>query len=222
MKAKSAGNRRGGRAVTVLLSVLAVLLAAAAILSWMALSDPNAGKGLEHIAPADTLAQTVLKSAAERKECSFSAGEVNGYLAYLLQKSGAGQAKGENRILAAAVLTMDDGAADLYLPVLYQGKRFGVVLNVTPSCDSAAGRLILNVNSIHIGRLPVPAGWALSFAKGRLPKGFSVDGSKIFCASPSEKASYAGVSGTLTLSGVKVESGRLTIAAKAALSLSVS
>ncbi len=44
-------KKHGG--LTAVLIVLAVLLAAVAILSWLAFSDPYAGKGLENVKPSD-------------------------------------------------------------------------------------------------------------------------------------------------------------------------
>lgn len=211
----AAVKKQSHRAVTVVLIVLAVLLAAAGILSWMVFSDPNAGRGLESVKPAETLAADVAKSAVSGKESSISVDEVNGYLAYLYQKSNTAKKDGSMKIQAVAISNASGNSADFYLPVLYHGKHFGVVLNITPSLDSTNNRLLFQVNSARVGRLPVPAGWVLNASKSRLPESISVSGSTISCESPSIEASASGISASLKVEDFRMENGLLEIGSKA-------
>lgn len=162
---------RAGKVLTAALSVAAVLLFAACVLSWLVLNDPQAGKVLP-AQPSDAVAKTVLKSVVTGQECGFTPDEMSGYLQYLIVKEdGAADGGG----IEAAVLTAgSENTADLYLPVRYRGKSFGITVNVTPSCDAEEDRMVFRVNSLKIGRLPVDPVWALSLVKDRLPAGLTV------------------------------------------------
>lgn len=205
-------KRHGG--LTAVLIVLAILLAAAAILSWLAFSDPYAGKGLENVKPSEDLVQTLAKSAVTGQECSFSTDEVNGYLAYLYQKREAGTVKNGAQMQAIAVANASGSNADLYVPVLWHGKRFGVLLNVTPSLEASSGRLLFRVNSVNVGRLPVPVGLALKKMENRLPKGLSLDDDTVSCAAPAMKLSMLNISASANMTEFREENGALKLAAK--------
>ena len=212
-------SRRPGRALTVFLIVLAVLLAAAAVLSWMVLNDPNAGRGFDTIAPSDAAAKQLMQSAITGKECSFSTEETNGLLAYLLQKHNKSRSASDTAVRALAVADAGDDWADLYVPVRYKGKNLGVTLNVTPSLSSDGSMLDFRVNSARVGRLPVPPGLLLRYAAKKLPADFAVDGDLVSCPSPSLTLSVSSLSGTLKISSLRIEDSRLKISAKTVLSV---
>ena len=212
-------SRRPGHALTVFLIVLAVLLAAAAVLSWMVLNDPNAGKGLDTVAPSDAAAKQLMQSSVTGKECSFSAEETNGFLAYLLQKHDKTQGASDTEIKAVAVADAGGDWADLYVPVRYKGKNFGVTLNVTPALSDDGSMLDFRVNSARVGRLPVPPGLLLRYAAKKLPADFAVDGDLVSCPSPSLTLSVSNLSGTLKISSLRMENGMLKIGAKTVLSV---
>lgn len=207
-------QKHGHKAVTVVLIILAVLLAAAGVLLWMVLSDPNAGRGLDKIQATDTLPKEVATAAIARKECSFSVDDVNGYLAFLFQKYEAEKKGGSVKIQAMAISGASGKSADLYLPVEYNGKHLGVVLNLTPSLDSTNNRLLFQVNSAQIGRLPVDPGWLLQKTKNRLPQRFSVSDNTISCESPSVEASVLKISASVKLGDLRMENGALKVGAK--------
>lgn len=211
----TAAKKQGHRTVTVILIILAVLLAAAAILSWMVLNDPNAGKGLENVKPTETLAADAAKSALTGKESSISVDEVNGYLAYLFQGSNLSKKGGSVKLQAVALSNASGNSTDLYLPVLYHGKHLGVVLNLTPSLDTANNRFLFQVNSARVGGLPVPVSWVLDAGKSRLPESFTVTGNTISCESPSIQASISGISASLKVNDFHMDNGLLKIGSKA-------
>lgn len=213
----AAVEKRSHKAVAAVLIVLAVLLAAAGILAWMVFSDPNAGRGLESVPATNALAEEIAQSAVAGKESSLSADDLNGYLAYLYRKNGIGQKGGNIKIQAAAVSGTSGDSADLYLPVLYQGRHLGVVLNVTPALDDTGGKFVFRVNSARVGRLSVPADWALDVGKSRMPAGLSVSGNVISCKNPSLSASMAGVSASLKISTFHMENGLLKVGSKIAI-----
>lgn len=216
---KYTANKQNHKAVTVILIVLAVLIAAVGVLSWMVLNDPNAGKGLENIQASDALPKAVAKSAVTRQESSFSVDEVNGYLAYLFQKSNVSKKDGSMKVQAVAISNASGSSADLYLPVSYQGKHLGVVLNVTPSLDSTNNKLLFQVNSAQVGRLPVPAGWALEKVRSHLPEGFSASDNTISCESPAIEASVSGITASLKVGDFKMENGCLKIGSQAEIKI---
>jgi hypothetical protein len=207
------------RALTAVLSILAVLLAAAGVLSWMVLNDPNAGKGLENTQPSNALALTAIQSAATGKEASFSPAEVNAYLAYLLTRSGS-SGSGSLKVRGAAVTSIEGNSAEIYLPVTFRGRSIGITLNVTPSADPADNRLRFLVNSIRVGHLPVSPEWALSAAKNRLPAGFSAEGTAVSYVLPKMEANAANVTARLTVSSLRAEDGAVKVGTKTAVSIS--
>ena len=210
---------RPGRGLTVFLIVLVVLLAAVAALSWLALSDPNAGKGLDAVAPSDAVVKELFQSAATGKESTFSTEQTNGLLAYLLQKYNKTESTSSVRIRALAVADAEGDRADLYLPVQYKGKNLGITLNVTPSTSADGSELVFRVNSARVGRLPVPAGPLLKAAEKKLPAGFTLDGTEISCPAPSVTLSVLNVSGSLKISALRMEDGLLRIGAKMAVTI---
>lgn len=208
-----------GRAVTICLTVLAVLLAAAAVLSWMVLNDPNAGKGLDTVTPSDAVVKQLLQSAVTEKECSFSAEQINGLLASLLQRYNKTESASGLEIRAIAVADAQGDSANLYLPVRYKGKNIGFTLNVTPSLSPDGTKLTFRVHSARAGRLPVPAGLLLKYGQEKLPSDFTVDGNVISCQTPSLTLSVLNLSGTLKISSLRMENGRLDIGTKTSVSV---
>jgi hypothetical protein len=206
-------------AITAVLVILAVLLAAVGIVTLLAFNDPYAGRGLESVSPSGELPQSLAKAAISGKEAVFSRDEVNGYLAYLFQKHESDGQHGGVKLLAVAAADASGDSADLYLPVTWRGKRFGVSLNVTPSLDATGGKLLFRVNSARVGRLPVPTDWVLTRVESRLPEGLERDGDTVFCAVPSLKAEFGTVSASASLTQLRLNDGELTLAAGASVTI---
>lgn len=215
----SASPAGHGRALTVVLSILAVLLAAAAVLSWMALHDPYAGKGLDSVAPSDAAVKQLMQSAVTGKECSFTADQTNGLLSYLMQKYKKSEAASGSGIQAAAVASASGNSADVYVPVRYRGRTFGVLLRVTPALSSDGTKLEFRVDSARVGLLTVPKGWLLKAAAKKLPEDFTLEGDTVSCPCPSLTLSVLNFSGTVKIASMSMEDGMLKIGAKAALSV---
>ena len=191
---------RGSRALTVFLSILVVLLAALCVLSWMLLSDPNAGRKME--APSDAAVGKIAAAAVAGQECSLTPQEAGAWLNSMLQKKPAGG------VSAVSMTAGADGTADVYFPVQYRGRTFGVLMNVTPSFDPAAEQMRFPVNSVRIGRLPVPVGWALSRMEAHLPEPLARDGDAlVYDAKELPGVSYGGVSVQLKMTDLKLEDG---------------
>lgn len=215
----AAPSKKHSHALTAVLIVLAVLIAAIGVLSVLVFHDPYAGRGLENTAPSDALQKDFIKGALAQQECSFGADEVNGYLAYLYQKHNAGTEKKGLCLRGVAVAEASGDHAVLYVPVTYCGKNFGVSFGMTPSFDSKNGRLLFQVDSAHVGSMPVPAEWLLGKAKSHLPSGFQVTGSTVSCKAPAANASVLSVSASVALGSFYMEDGKLKVSTKAHLSV---
>lgn len=209
-------EKKRGHAGTVLLSVAAVVLVAVGVVSWLALNDPNAGKGLENTPPSQALALKTAKSAITGQEAFFEPAEVSGFLNYLVQqeKSRAGAASPVSGVEFSAGA---DNTADLYLPVTYAGKRLGVTVEGTPSVDSADGRIVFTVKSLHVGRLPLDPAWALGLMEPRFPREISVHAAELAYPLPDVGVSVGGVSVGFTLKSIRMEGGKLGVKAVAKL-----
>ncbi len=210
-------HSRGKRGVTVLLTVLAVLLAAGCAVSFLLFSDPNADR-FGGVKPDGTVARKVLAASLTGGESSFSPEEVNGFLAGALQDYNAGK-PAEKQLRALAVADASGNSADLYLRVPFRGKLFGVLLHGTPGFDDAGGRLRFRVDSARVGRLPVPVGPLLAQARGHLPNGFSAEGDTVCCSAPGAAASYGGISGSVRVTGLQIRDGRFVIGSAAGLKI---
>lgn len=218
MNAKHARGKSGGsKALTVVLSVLAVILAAVCVLSWLVLNDPEAGKA-QTAQPSDAIAKTVLKSAVTGEECSFTPAEMSGYLQYLVEKEN-GKAGG-SEIEAAVLTAAPDDTMDLYLPVSFHGKSLGIAMNVAPSCDETNNRLVFTVRSMRIGRLPVSPEWALGLVKDRLPGGLSAQGDTVYRDASLLSLNAGDASADLKITQLGLKDGRITLKVSGKVSLS--
>ncbi len=208
-------ERRGKKGATVALAVLAVLLAAVFVAGWMASRDPEEGR-FESVKPDNTVARKVFLASFSGGESSFTAEEINGLLAEALSKYNEGKPV-EKRVAALAIAGVSGDCADLYLRVPFHGKRFGVLLSGKPGVES--GRLFFRVRSARVGSLPVPAGMLLNAGQSRFPDRFTAEENSIFCDAPGIRASYGGVSGSVTVTGLKIQEGRFVVESRAGLQI---
>jgi hypothetical protein len=107
----------------------------------------------------------------------------------------------------------------MYFPITYHGKDFGVSFGVTPSFDSKNGRLLFQVDSAHVGSIPVSPEWLLGEAKSHLPNGFQVTGNTVSCEAPAVNASVLSASASVTLGSFHMEDGKLKVSTKTHLSV---
>lgn len=212
-------KKQGSKALTAVLIVLAVLLAAALVVTGLAFSDPYASKGIENTVPSDTLQKKFAQNAIARKDSSFSTDDVNSWLAYLFRKPDAKTGSGSVQLEDIAIVGASGDSADFYLPTLFHGKKLGVILNITPSLDAPSGKLLFRVNSAHVGRLPVPVGLVLDQAEKHLPERFTRSGNYITCDAPSVQASLLQVSATVRLSTFQLKNGVLKLSAETSVTV---
>jgi hypothetical protein len=201
------------------IAIFIVIIVAACVTVGLMFSNPYAGRNLENIEPSDTLASTAAASVLTGKENTFSSDEVNAYLAYLMKKHADQMQTGNLQIQAVAVADGSGNSADVYIPVVYQGKNLAVTLNVTPSLDTQEQKLRFEVNSAKIGRLAVPVNWLLDKAEDHLPKNFQRDGNRFWCKAPSFEASLLGITASAGLTKLEMNDGQLKLAAKVQITL---
>lgn len=198
------GKSRGSRALTAVLSVAAVLLAALCVLGWMIFSDPNAGRSLPE--PSDRAVSKVIAASVAGKEAVLTPEEVGGWLNGLLRDHT--NSESDVDLTALAVTAEKNSTTEVYLPVKYRGKAFGVTMNLSPSFDASGEQMEFAVNSVHVGRLPVPVGSALSFLEKRLPSVLVRKGNTLVCDTKSLfRVDFSGASMRLQMTEMKLRDG---------------
>ncbi len=198
------GRSRGRTALTVILSLLAVLLAVFCILSWMLFSDPNAGVSLPK--PSDTAVSKVAAASISGRETALTPEEVGGWLNGLLQDNA--ETSSRMGVSALSVTAGKDSTANVYFPVKYKGKRFGVLVNLAPSFDSTSEEMKFAVRSVKVGRLPIPVSTALNFAEKRLPSILSRQGNTLVCSTKSLfLVPVSGISAQLKMTSLRMQDG---------------
>jgi hypothetical protein len=207
------------KGLTAGIAILIVVIVAACVTVGMMFSNPYEGRNLENIEPSDSLARTAAASVITGKENTFSSDEVNAYLAYLVKKYADQMQTRNMQIQTVAIADGSGSSADVYIPVVYQGKNLAVTLNVTPLLDVQDKKLHFDVNSAKIGRLPVPVNWLLDKAENHLPKDFQRDGNRISRKVPSFEASFLGITATAGMTKFELSDGQLKLAARVQISL---
>lgn len=204
-------RRRVNKIITAVLSVLAAILVAFGILTALMLSDPNANTISDNIVLSRDLESKMLAAAVTGEEFTATADEVNQYLEYRKAiRSTMPVIKGA--IIQRVVLSFhEDDTADAYLPVQFKGKHFGVSVHFTPSFDTEKEQIVLHVEKVKIGRLPLPPRWALGLLQDSLPDGLSVEGTDLRAAAPSRKLEYMGASAEVRVADLRIEDGKLKI-----------
>lgn len=184
------------------LSVLAGVLILIGILAALALNDPN--RGLPPAAPQSGALYAKLGAAALGGEpARLSADEVNSYLA------------AEYPGLSPHLSIRSDDSVDAYVSVAKRGMQFGLTANLTVRFDASRQQIVLQLRSFHVGRLPVPPGFALRFAGGRLPQGITAEEDALRADLPALwSGEIAGLAG-LRLTDLKVGGGSFVATAAA-------
>jgi hypothetical protein len=171
-KEKSGGNR----ILTVVLSVAAGILIILGILTALVLSTPHANQINKPVAPSGELMKKVLTGAISGQECSLTEDEVNGFIGQKYVPGSLPTIHGA--VIRRVILSFrEDNTADVFLPLEYQSRVYDVSANLTPSYSG--GQLVMRVNSVDIGRLPVNPAWAVPMLMEAMPSAFTVNGTDI-------------------------------------------
>jgi hypothetical protein len=221
-KANSIIKKQSGRKfLTVLLSILLCIVVFIGVLTGLMLSDPNAEKLNSEITRSDELGKKVLAAAAVGKEYSATQDEVNSYMEYRrMLDSNSPTAKGA--VIGRTVLSFQkDNSADAYIAVQFKEKNFDVSVHFIPSFDTDKGQLVMNVQAIKIGRLPLNPSWAMALLKDALPKEFSVNGTELRKKFSIIEFNYSGISANINISDLRIENSLLKIKTKSSLNVSL-
>jgi hypothetical protein len=185
-------------------AVIVIIVAVIGILAAFVLKDDNAGMT---VTPSADVVKRIFADAITGKASEITASEVNELLAYNMPKKLAGTDGMEGVFL----FTNPDDTVSVYLPVTVKGFHLGVTANAKLSFDSAKNQITADIQSVHIGRLGVPAGWAVNFLKDKLPEGVKADGTKITVGATGLTFQLSGLNGKLTLSDLQVKNQKFVV-----------
>lgn len=210
-------TKKRSKALTIILWILVLILAAAAVLSWLVFNGSEDAWKKQAAKPSAALGESVIKSALTGKEQSFSSSEADGFINYILQNHRSGIF---SKTDYAALRLAGDGTADIYVPVQYKGKMLGITMNFIPSCDTSGNRLVFKIKSFYIGRLPVKPSWALKMAKNKMPSGFTAENDTVYYSMPQIKTTIGALSAKAQISELKAEAAAFKIRANTSIGLS--
>ncbi|MFU0832990.1 MAG: DUF302 domain-containing protein [Oscillospiraceae bacterium] len=195
------GKSVAAHIVTMILSVLIILLAVLFVSVRMLLNDPNAGRSMP--APSDAAISQIVSASLSGAEVQMTSEEMGGLLNYFLESNTI--AEFEMGITAVSVTANENGTVDIYSPVRYRGKVFGVMVNLLPSFDSSSEELKFDVKSVQVGRLSVPVNLAMNVIESKLPSIVSRNGNTFVCDTKSLfHVNYSGLSVRLRMTEMKV------------------
>ena len=166
--------RKKKKAGWIIGGILAFLFAALAVLAVLALSDPKKDQAFHQGATQRATVQALAQGTLTGQPVALSEEQLNDLLpsdleAYLSTDS--------LTVKAVHVSLTEDSLLEVYLPVRLQGIDLAVTMQVNPVCE--AGKIQLQIKSLRVGYLPVPADWVLNMAREKLPAKITVDGSTI-------------------------------------------
>lgn len=166
-------TQKRSKTPVIVISVFVFLLAAAGIAFGLALNDPN-----PPIVPSgqtDSIAVKLIHAAVTGDPARLSEEEVSALASHKLARGG--------KVQGVRLSINDNHTVNVYLPVAYKGLRLGFSAVVLPGWDSTAKQMTATVQSVRIGRLPVPPRWFLSRVKKEAPQGLTVQGNRILISS---------------------------------------
>lgn len=162
-------SRKGLIAVLVVLAVLIVGIGATV---GLALSDPYAKAVSAGVQP-DTTVRKLMDAVLTGDPVTLTRDEVNGLIAEKL----AGLPAEGMQLLDLQCVSTKEGCAEFYAPVSFRGLRLPLSAQLELGCDGE--ELWAKVQSVHLGRLPVPTQWMLAALKSVAPPEVSIVEEKI-------------------------------------------
>lgn len=186
--------RKGLAAVLI---VLAVLVGGIAAVAGLALNDPYADAVSAGVQP-DTTVRKLMDAVLTGDPVTLTREEVNGLIAEKLAELPAG----DIQLLDLQCVTTKGGSAEFYAPVSFRGLRLPLSAQLELGCDGE--ELWAKVQSVHLGRLPVPKQWMLAAIKSVAPPGISIVEEKISMPSSFFDENILGGSVGLTVQSLSV------------------
>ena len=187
--------------ILIVLAVLVVLLGiAAGVLYFLATTDDNAGK--YEAEPSTDIVEPAVKAALTGQETEITQDQINGFFSYYIQENGLTLAGHRVKKLNLQ-LGETPGAVSLYLVCEGLGKDLGITAQGQMIYLEAGKEFSLQISDMKVGRLKVPASWALSWISSRLPEGMEVViGSQLL------RIPLGDLQASLSLDGFRTEQGR--------------
>lgn len=162
-------SRKGLVAVVV---ALVVLIGGIGVTAGLALNDPYAGAVSAGVQP-DTTVRKLMDAVLTGDPVTLTREEVNGLLAEQLDELPAG----EIQLVELQCISTKEGCAEFYAPVSFHGLRLPLSAQLEVGCDGA--ELWAKVQSVHLGRLPIPRRWVMEAVKSAVPAEVSIDEERI-------------------------------------------
>ena len=144
-------TRTSHKGLAIAVTLVVLLFAMAGTVAGLALSDPYAGTVQASVQP-ETLVSKLASSLLSGEPALLTKEEVGG-------------------LLASQVAGLQGGG--------FQVLRLGVNANLAVGCDAETGALWTQVQSVHIGRLPVRPEWVTDAVEKMLPGTVSVEDGRI-------------------------------------------
>ncbi|MCY1712736.1 hypothetical protein [Caproiciproducens galactitolivorans] len=163
-------TQKHSKTPAIVISVFVFLLAAAGIAFGLALNDPN--PPLVPSGQTDSIAVRLIHAAVTGEPARLSEEEVSALVSHKLARDGG-------KVQGVRFSINDNHTVNVYIPAAYKGLRLGFSAVVSPGWDSTAKQMTAAVQSVRIGRLPVPPRWFLSRVKKEAPQGLTVQGNQI-------------------------------------------
>lgn len=206
----SPGVKKSPKKKIVLISVLSVVALILLLIGGtvaLALTDDNAGKYKD--SPSQEITTKLIVAAGTGEEVSITPEEMNGYVAYLLQKVTAEGGKSSDLTIKGIHLTPDkaQNLVEAYVPVTYKGVNLGLTAKAAVSMDAEQKRLAIDVQQLKVGRVTVPTETGLGLMKSHLPEGVTVVGQKLFVSASMLSFHVANLNTALEVKNFYVQGG---------------
>lgn len=166
--------KKSKKGLAIGIAVVLFLLAAVGITIGLALNDPYAGT-VQAAAQPETVVTKLAESLLTGEPAVLTKEEVSGLLASQV----AGLQGGGFQVLDLQCVSVEDGVAEFYIPVSFSGLRLGVSAQFAVGCDAESETIWAELQSMHLGRLPVKTEWVMGAAEALLPAQVSVEGNTL-------------------------------------------
>lgn len=190
-------KKKSRKGLAAVLIVLAVLVGGIAAVAGLALNDPYADAVSAGVQP-DTTVRKLMDAVLTGDPVTLTREEVNGLIAEKLAELPAG----DIQLLDLQCVTTKEGSAEFYAPVSFRGLRLPLSAQLELGCDGE--ELWAKVQSVHLGRLPVPTQWMLAALKSVAPPEVSIVEEKISMPSSFFDENILGGSVGLTVQSLSV------------------
>ena len=151
-------TRKSRKGVAIGITLILLFLAAVGVTIGMAVSDPYEDT-VQATAQPETVVPKLAKSLLTGEPALLTKEEVSS----LLSSQVAGLHGGGFQVLDLQCVSVEDGTAEFF----------------TMGCDTEAETIWAELQTVHLGRLPIKAEWVLEIAKNLLPSEVKVEGKRL-------------------------------------------